>query len=77
MSYIQTNKNAIRYVFTEKSGWFDCCKCNKYSSTYGLGDFALARWTEQYYKSKNVKFKVYETTTNQYIPYNGKGSIKK
>jgi hypothetical protein len=50
---------------------------NKNSSTYGQGDFALARWTEQYYKSKNVKFKVYETTTNQYIPYNSKGIIKK
>lgn len=50
---------------------------NKKSSTYGQGDDALARWTEQYYKSKNVKFKVYETTTNQYIPYNSKGIIKK
>jgi hypothetical protein len=50
---------------------------NKKSVTYGQGDDALARWTEQYYKSKNVKFKVYETTTNQYIPYNNKGIIKK
>ncbi len=45
-------------------------------STYKKGDDALARWTEQYYKSKNVKFKVYETTTNQYIQYNSRGIIK-
>ena len=50
---------------------------NKNSATYGKGDDALARWTEQYYKSKNVNFKVYETTTKKYIPYNSKGIIKK
>ena len=50
---------------------------NKNSPTYHNGDDALVRWTKQWYNSKNVKFNVYDATSQKYFPYNNNGIIKK
>lgn len=72
-SYMHTHSHATKKFpgYEGPSGF------NKNSPTYGNGDNLLPKWKEDWYNSKNVKFKVYETTTQKYINYNSKGIIKK
>ncbi|RTY64074.1 JAB-like toxin 1 domain-containing protein [Flavobacterium sp. LB2P53] len=72
-SYTHTHSHTIKRF----PGYVGPSGFNKNSPTYGEGDNLLPQWKEDYYHSKNVKFKVYETTTQKYIDYNSKGIIKK